>query len=290
MVALVGLAVSGSNAAARPQPARILFDDFSYATPQQLAAHWIARTEPGWPGIRGGRWSADNVSLDHGVLRLTSSTDGTAAGTSETQVCHERKYLAGTYATRVRFRDTPSVGPDGDTIVETFYAISPLQAPLDPEYGELDFEYLPNGGWDTAAPTLYVTSWETASIDPWIPVNAHTSTVASLDGWHVLVVQVGQGKVRFFVDGRLRATDREPYYPKVPMSINYNLWFSGFGSVQAGPLRRYEEDVDWVFHRAGAPLSPAQVASEVATLRRGGVRYRDTVPPDDPPLESPCNF
>ncbi len=41
------------------------------------------------------------------ILRMTSSTDGTGANTNQTQICHQRKYLEGTYAARVRFTDLP---------------------------------------------------------------------------------------------------------------------------------------------------------------------------------------
>ena len=296
--ALAVLVLAPASSGSRPRREKLMFDDFTYTTRTQLAAHgWIVRTATGWPGVTGATWSRGNVSFvpdpvsrGNRLLRMTSSTDGTASGTSETQVCHERKYLAGTYATRVRFRDRPTPGPDGDTVVETFYTISPLKAPLDPDYGELDYEYLPNGGWDTRSPTLYMTAWETASLDPWIPRNSHTTQERSLEGWHTLVVQVAKGTVRFFVDGVFEARHGQPNYPKVPMSINYNLWFSGFGRVPPGEPRRYEEDVDWVFHQAGAVLSPKQVAAKVTALRHASTAFVDTVPPENPPLVSPCDF
>src|ERR1041384_7573788 len=87
----------------------VLFDDFNYASNQQMKKNgWILRTEPGWPGIPGATWSEDGVSLvkdpnqsNNWVVRMTSSTDGTK--TTQTQICHQRKYLQGTYAARVRF-------------------------------------------------------------------------------------------------------------------------------------------------------------------------------------------
>jgi hypothetical protein len=54
--------------------------------------------------------------------------------------------------------------------------------------------------------------------------------------------------------------------------------------------RRYHEDVDWVYHQADAVLSPQAVARQVANLRRAHIAFRDTVPADNPPLDSPCNF
>jgi hypothetical protein len=282
-------------AAAEP---RILFDDFSYVRRAQLTAHgWTVRTGLGWPGVSGASWSADNISFasdparrGNRLLRLSSSTDGTPAGTSQTQLCHQRKYFEGTYATRVRLRDTPTAGPDGDRLVETFYAISPPGAPLDPSYSELDWEYLPNGGWGVGSSVLFVTTWETFQLDPWIAVNAHTAAVGSLDGWHTLVMQVARGTVTYHLDGIRLARHGGKYYPEVPMSINYNLWFISDGLRAAGQRRRHDEDVDWVFHQVGVVLSPAQVGARVRALRRNKVAFRDTVPAARPPLVSPCNF
>src|SRR5207237_879853 len=68
------------------------------------------------------------------LLRLVARTDGTPQGTAHAQLCQARKFFEGTYAARVRFNDTPAVGPDGDVVVQTFYAVSPLRFDFDPEY------------------------------------------------------------------------------------------------------------------------------------------------------------
>lgn len=304
-VVAVAAAVVVPGADARPDArgaaravARTLFDDFSYARRDQLGRQgWIVRTEAGWPGIRGARWSADNVTLvadplrrGNRLLRMSSWTDGTPEGTSQTQVCHARKYREGTYAARVRFHDAPSRGLDVDQVVETFYAISPLEAPFDPDYSELDWEYLPNAGWGAPPATLFVTSWETARLEPWFADNVFTTRTASLDGWHTLVLQVVGGTVVYFLDGSHLATHDARYYPEVPMSIDFNLWFIDGGLYAGGSSRRWDEEIDWVFHRAGVALTPGQVAVEVRRLRRAKVAFRDTVPPATPLLPSPCNF
>ena len=72
------------------------------------------------------------------------------------------------------------------------------------------------------------------------------------------------------------------------MSINYNLWFIPGGLARTHHLRRYAEDVDWVYHAAGTVLSPAQVQAAVTGLRRDGVAFRDTVPASG--LLSLCNL
>jgi hypothetical protein len=295
------LAVWGAAPARAVAGPQVLFDDFSYAGFHpllQLWQHgWKIRTGQGWPGVAGASWSTNGISFvadpahrKNRLLRLTSTTDGTAAGTTEAQICQQRKFFAGTYATRVRFEDAPYVGADGDLLVETFYAISPLQTPLDPNYSELDWEYLPNSGWGVTAPTLFVTSWHTVQLDPWIADNTFTTATGSLDGWHTLVMQVANGTIAYYLDGVMIARHGGKYYPRVPMSINYNLWFIQGGQLASGQTRSYHEDVDWIYHQAGAILSPQAVVAQVSKLRRAHVNFRDTVPAETPPLASPCNF
>jgi hypothetical protein len=278
---------------------QILFDDFSYRSHEQLVRNgWILRTAPGWPGVPGAAWLKENVSLHddparpgNRVIRMTSSTDGTSANTTQTQICHQRKYLQGTYAARVRFSDLPLTGPGGDQLVQSFYTISPLKAPMDPDYSELDFEYLPNGGWGKSGPTFYATTWETFFPEPnWKMDNVSTNVSGSHEGWHTLVTQVGNGDVKYFLDGKLLAEHSDRFYPESLMSINFNLWFIKDGLTKERAMRKYHEEIDWVFHQATELLSPQEVEARVAALRRKAVRYRDTVPVPKPALESPCNF
>lgn len=278
--------------------APILFDDFSYASAEEMERNgWILRTAEGWPGVPGTIWTgnvavgvADAAQPDNRLMRMSASTDG--ATTRQAQFCHERKYLEGTYAARVRWADAPVSGPDGDEVVETFYLISPLKAALDPSYSEIDFEYLPNGGWGSGEQTLFTTTWETFRPEPeWLQVNTTRPVEGvSREGWQMLVVQVAKGSVSYYINDEQVVTHGEPYYPEEPMSVNFNLWFVKDQLIDSREPRRYEQDVDWVFHAAGRVLSPAQVRDKVAELRGAGVAFRDTVPPRNPPLISPCNF
>ena len=232
--------------------------------------------------------AAGNVTVGNGLLRMTSSTNGTYAGTTQTQICQQRKFREGTYSSHVRFRDAPLSGPAGDQPVESFYTISPLRRPLDPDYSEIDFEYLPNGGWGDPQSVGYA-AWETYSPPPhWIAVSSAHRQNRSLNGWHTLVLQVARGTMTFYVDGSRVAQLGGRYYPEVPMSINYNLWFIPGGLTKANSVRRYAEDVDWVYHASGAVLSPAQVKATVAGLQRHGVAFTDSVPASG--LASPCNL
>ncbi|HKS58035.1 MAG TPA: glycoside hydrolase family 16 protein [Steroidobacteraceae bacterium] len=289
------LLASGSAAAAS-EPSQVLFDDFSYTSIEPFRAHgWTDRTAKGWPGIEGASWNGmvgfvdDPANKGNRLVRMTAMTDG--AATSQAQFCHQRKYREGTYAARVRFSNGPISGPDGDQVVETFYTIAPLKAPLDPDYSEQDFEYLPNGGWGGADLTLHNTTWETFRPEPdWLQVSKSDSRRGSLEGWRTLVLQIANHEVRYFLDGALLATHGEPYYPEDHMSINFNLWFIREGLIGSRERRIYTEDVDWVFHAAGSVLSPAEVEKQVTALRAAKVAFRDTVPALQPPLSSPCDL
>ena len=293
---LASLLITAPATSLAPQ---VLFEDFSYANKTQLTKNgWIIRTEAGWPGIPGATWSDAGVSIlkdpdqsNNQILRMTSSTDGTSANTTQTQICHQRKYLEGTYAARVRFTDKPVSGPGGDQIVQSFYTIAPLKAPMDPDYSELDYEYLPNGGWGIDGPTLYATTWETFSPEPnWKKDNVFKTESGSQAGWHTLVTQVVDQKVRYFVDGKLFVEHGGNYYPEDTMSINFNLWFIRDGMSQSKEKRQYHEDIDWVFFQSGVALTPEQVDAAVADMRQKKVKFRDTVPSKNPALVSPCNF
>ena len=276
-----------------------LFDDFNYSNYRQLAKHgWIIRTAAGWPGVPGAIWGNKGVSFPvdqdqqgNRLLRMTTFTDGTGTNTHQTQICHQRKYLEGTYAARVRFVDVPTDGPSGDQLVESFYTISPLKAPMDPDYSELDFEYLPNGGWGSVGPTLYTTSWRTFSPEPnWKKDNVFNTSSGSIAGWHTLVTQVSGGKVKYFIDGKPLAEHVGQYYPRSLLSINLNLWFIRDAFVKSSAVRHYHEDIDWVFHEANKILEPEGVAAKVMSLRRKSIRFQDTVPAPVPALISPCDY
>ncbi len=269
----------GHNGAAR---AGVLFDDFHYTShddPLLGQNGWTVRSGGGGPGVPGAVWDPSNVTFEESggetVMRLESHTDESL--TEQTEVHHERKFHEGTYAARVRFTDAPTTGPDGDHVVQTFFTITPLDFPMDPQYGEIDFEYLPNGGWGGDELSMYMTTWDTYNPDPWEAVNVHDVVEESFEGWRDLVFTVSDEQVTYFIDGRQVARHGQPYYPETPMSVNFNLWFIADGLVGSSERRSYEQDVDWVFHAKDRVLTPSQVQAEVDALRAEDVDFVDTV-------------
>jgi hypothetical protein len=135
---------------------------------------------------------------------------------------------------------------------------------------------------------MWATTWETFHPEPqWKADNESGQKQGSYAGWRTLVAQIGNGRVRYFVDGQPLADHGDRVYPEEPMSINFNLWFVRDGLAKSNDMRRWEEDIDWVYFNS-ALIPPDRVPGEVERLRKQGVKFRDTVPGIG--LESPCNF
>ena len=282
---------------AQAQP--VFFDDFAHADLSEMTANgWTIRAAAGHPGIPGARWGAGSVALvpqvdgaNNPVLRLRATTDGSQEGTQQAQACHQRKYFEGTYAARVRFSDTPVRGADGDVVVQSFYLVSPLKHDFDPNFSEVDWEYLPNGGWGDARTRLYGITWQTVRLEPWQAHNQAHEEFRSMNGWHTLILQVMHGKTRHILDGVELAVHGGRTYPVVPMSLNFNHWFSPGGILEVSKEPRvYEQDVDWVFHAQNRLLSPAEVDVEVSRFRAEKKLFSDNVTSETPALPSTCDF
>jgi hypothetical protein len=283
---LAGFAAT-ADAAVAPKAAAgcgVVFDDFDYTShtdPAINANKWSVRSNSGGPGIPGAAWPAENVSFPsvdgQKSLQLTSWTDGTGAGTAQSEfLSNSLRFYEGTYASRVKFSDAPISGNDGDHIVETFFTITPLNAPLDPNYGEIDFEYLPNGGWGEPSNIMYQTTWETYQAEPWQAVNTHGEQRTSFNGWHDLVFTVSGGEVTYYIDGTKVATHGGIYYPETPMSVNFNLWFID-SAAHTGGRSTYTQAVDYFYYAGGEVVSPTEAKNRVTAYRSAGTKHQDTL-------------
>lgn len=276
-------AAPAAEEVATPTAAGVLFDDFDYTAhddPRLRQNGWSVRGYGGGPGLPDAGWSAQNVTFPAGeggtVLNLEAATDGTEAGTVQAEVyTAERKFKEGTYAARVRFSDEPRTGPDGDEVVQTFFAINDLTAPMAPDYSEYDFEYLPNGGWGQRDHAMFATSWETYQPDPWLSDNESTVGAASHAGWRDLVLTIDDERIVYHIDGELFAEHGAYYLPERPMSINVNQWFIDLAPLEG--FRVYDQQVDYVYYAGEESLTPQEVQDRVAALRSEGVSFRDTV-------------
>ncbi|MET0132251.1 MAG: glycoside hydrolase family 16 protein [Kibdelosporangium sp.] len=263
-------------------PGQTLFDDFAYSSSSDSRLRqrgWEVRSGGGGPGV--GSWDPGLITFStlngSTVMQLGAATNGTAGGTRQSQINTGRKFKDGTYAARVEFTDGPTSGPDGNHVVQTFYTITPLRYAYDPDYGEQDFEYLPNGGWGEPSNTMFLTSWETYRADPWDAVNVSTASRRSFAGWHNLVLQVMNGRMRYYIDGALVADHGDQYYPETPQLINFNQWFIDLTGASGSTARQYRQRVDYVYFARDEALSPAQVDSRIGGLRSAGTTFTDNV-------------
>ncbi|WP_067495777.1 carbohydrate-binding protein [Actinoplanes sp. TFC3] len=284
--ALTAFGVAAATSSNAATSCGALFDDFNYSSRTDAALTqrgWSIRSQAGGPGVSGASWAADNVSFPtvdgQKVAQLIAKTNGTAAGTSHAEFSQsQRRFLEGTYLARIKFADAPATGPDGDHVNQTFYTISPLAAPKDPQYSEMDFsEYLPNGGWGEAGPINYQTTWYTYVPEPWYADNQHSQQAKSIAGWHDVMATVADGHVKYYIDGALVGDHSGKVYPRQAMSIDFNQWFIDLAGRSAGATSTWQQSIDYVYHAKKQVLTPAQASATIAAYRSAGTTHTDTV-------------
>ncbi|WP_331344702.1 carbohydrate-binding protein [Cellvibrio sp. UBA7661] len=283
------------------QTEQILFDDFSYTNNTQLTNNgWRLRTWSGGPGLANGTWSENNISFvtdpaspSNKFMRLKAGTNingstiannnSTSGSVSQAEVARtEQIYKNGTWAARMYFNDSPSTGADGDTVIQTFFGLTDYIEGAEP-YSEIDFEYLPNGGWWTGSATPSMWSGTYRIVD-WSDESNHgvTRTQGSLQGWHTLVMQVQDGHIAFYIDGNYQTSFSGAVAPDYPMYLMFQLWFSNdcfdaacntHGYINNSNYREYYEDVDWVYFEKNNIVSPTLIPQKVANLRAAGTSY-----------------
>ena len=277
------------------EPAQLLFDDFIYATPDDASflLNWKASDYgPAAPGV--GVFSKNNVvflpdatNASNKQMRIMFKTSGSRETTIQGEVEGKKQFLYGTYATRMRFYNQPIegpaqvVGPDtGDRMIETFFTISPYYVP-NTDYGELDFEYLPNAGWNAdeggrfTGPTMWNTTWKNRDTRITKP------TQEDFSGWHTFWMTVTPTAVTYYIDDRLMVQHTNvEYIPKTTMYLMYNIWISGemFAAGQNGIPRTWAQDVDWMYYAKDTTLTRSDVESFVNQYRSQNIPKKDTLP------------
>jgi hypothetical protein len=259
-------------------PARTLFDSFQYDGPDDpvLAAHgWNARSGAGGPGI-SGTWKSTGVSFPAQptarggqALQLQLRTDGTQRGTQQAELFSTSpRFFTGTLAARIRFNDKPTNGRNGDHINESVFVISPNRSSA--KYTELDYEYMPNGGWGAPGPRMDITSWRSSQQGD----RATRARNQHLDGWHILMITAVKGSVTYTIDGHTVFRSDGKTFPRERTGIHFSTWlidlpFSG--------TRTWEMQVNWVYGKDGQAMSLTEVQAAVDDLYRRNVSYVDTM-------------
>ncbi len=263
-------------------PAGVVFDNFHYSgadDPALAANGWRARTEGGGPGIPS-TWSADGVSFPSEAsarggqaLRLRVTSDGTEEGTKQAELQSTRPdFFTGTIAARVYFSDKPTSGRTGDHLNESFFAISPKDKSNN--YSELDYEYMPNGGWGASGPRIDTTSWRSGSGKPEDRVTRFQNQ--SLQGWHTMMITAMHGTVTYSVDGReLFSHDDKKYFPRERMGVHFSAWLVDLPFK--GP-RTWDMKVNWLYYQADRAVPLTDVQKAVDGFYAGGTNYVNTLP------------
>lgn len=278
------------SANTKPASTGVLFDNFHYtgADDPALNQHgWVVRTSSGGPGILS-TWKASGVTFPSSTgaqggqaLNLRASTDGTRSGTTQAEIQSVNvPFFTGTYAARIHFTDHPTTGTNGDPINEDFYMISPRNS----KYSEIDAEYEPNGGWGAPGPRLDTTVWHDASGCGISNSALSTSgcdritqkNMISLGGWHTLVITAADGVVTYSLDGDKLYSTTGKYYPREPMSANFNSWFVDLKQPISG-TRQWDMQVNWLYYNQAQTLSLSQVKSAVGDFYANGTNYLNTI-------------
>lgn len=241
-----------------------MFDDFDYSgrdDPSLKAHGWDIRSYAGGPGIQD-TWSGKGISFPTvssarggRVLQLQLTSDGTKAGTHQTELESAHPYFAdGTYAARVYFTVGPAIGTNGDHINESFYAIS---APGETQhYSELDYEYMPNGGWGSSRPELDTTSWHSSKDGD----RVYHPTYTRLHGWHTVMFTSVAGKTVYYIDGQEVFSNDAAYSLHGPVDVAFSTWLI---DLPFAGQRTWNMQINWFYYQAGKALTLSQVDKAV---------------------------
>ncbi|MEV0275044.1 cellulose binding domain-containing protein [Streptomyces sp. NPDC050610] len=261
-------------------PTGVIFDNFHYAGPDDpafAANGWQARSDKGGPGIHD-TWSTDGVTFPAEsnakggqVLQLRASTDGTKKGTKQSEIQSvEPDFFTGTIAARVYFSDKPVAGLNGDHLNESFFTISP--ADKSNKYSELDYEYMPHGGWGAPGPRLDTTSWRSGGGKPG---DRTTQTQPEhLTGWHTMMITAKSGTVTYSVDGRKLFSHQGKYFPRERMGVHFSSWFI---DLPFKGRRTWDMRVNWLYYQADRTVSLTEVNKAVDGFYAAGTNHVNTV-------------
>lgn len=261
------------------------FDDFTYSTSADSSFHdwyWV-RSGIGAPGQ--GTWDPDLIVFysdpqdsNNIIMKIPSQLSGEKQTIKKSSIeTHEYMFREGTFSARVYFTDSPSDW--NDLTVQAFFTINTLET-----YAEVDMEYL---AWDNNywyGEGLYMTSWGdykdglpmSQQDRELMPSSPSDKRPTDLQGWHILMMIVNGGHIKYYLDGDLMADHSGSRYPDCDMRICFSHWPDVLYSSST-TTRKHDMEVDWVYHQANIELSTSEVEDRVKSLRTDEIHRINTV-------------
>lgn len=269
------------------------FEDFSYKNtldPKLDKRGWIIADGINSPP-RNAKYKATYVYFEEDpndpnntFVHLEASCRNTVESIRLSRIESDLKFYEGTYATRIHFDNQLRSTKDGN--IQAFYTISSALTEGKEEYSECDFEYLPYDVWNAhnkTKPAFYLTSWEVYKSEPAIEDLAQFSDKKKLKGWHLIVIQIMNGEVTYFLDNNktpvasLKLSNKgSDAYPESLMRIAISNWIT-----KTNPKRNKRRSstikVDWVYYIENKALPLNEVYRRVRLLQKDDNRFLNTM-------------
>ncbi|MFI6050842.1 cellulose binding domain-containing protein [Streptomyces violascens] len=272
---------SAAPAPTAAAPSGVMFDSFRYSgadDPALASNGWQVRSGEGGPGIKDV-WSRDGVSFPSEesaqggqAMRLRVSSDGTKQGTKQSELQSTKpQFFTGTLAARIYFSAKPTSGKGGDHVIQSFFTISPVHT--SPKYSELDYEFMPNGGWGAPGPRIDTTSWLKGDGRPESRVTR--TQKKQLQGWHTVMITAMNGKVTYSIDGQELFSSGAKYFPREQAGIHFSAWLV---DLPFKGQRAWDMKVNWLYYQSGQAVSLPDVQKSVDGFYAGGTPYINTLP------------
>ncbi|MFA6618169.1 MAG: glycoside hydrolase family 16 protein [Candidatus Neomarinimicrobiota bacterium] len=269
------------------------FDDFSYKNTLDPKLN-----EHGWTIIDGidspprnahykktyVSFEEDPNDINNSFITLKASCRHSVESMRLSRIESDLRFFEGTYATRIHFDNQLRKTKDGN--IQAFYTISSSLTEGTAEYSECDFEYLPYDVWNRQGktkPAFYLTSWETYISEQGLEDFAQYSDHKRLKGWHLIVIQIMNGQVTYYLDNSktplatLKISDKgSDTYPESIMKIAFANWITKT-NPKKNTHRSSTIKVDWVYHIENQALSLNEVYRRVRLLQKDDIRFIDSL-------------
>lgn len=269
------------------------FDDFSYIEITDAESSFWSITD----GISGPpegalytkefiSFKADKDIAGNKIMRLKCSTRNALSTMKCSRIQTKLvKFKEGTYAARIKFNDGETYLKEGN--VQAFYTINNLTG--NPLYSELDFEYLPYDVWEgeNHFTKLYTTSWGYYNNENDFAKALDRHVGSLVNQWHIFIIDASDGEfVKYYLDNEMISiqnlstvdTNGISIYPDERMQIAFSNWISLTQPLSDDKFnRRYEFEVDWVYHIKNQSLSYQEIIDKVQEIRLSGVALFDHV-------------